>query len=198
MNNTYGATFKAVSIGKTSLTSNTLTYGIAYTSKHPKEAAEVLNLIWTDEYVMSTLIYGLEGVSWEWNADKSSIQYPEGLGLDSVPYTCLFSCGAFGNQFLLYGMDGNTSNEDKEYMKELIDSAWVAPLFGFTPNSDNVSTQVAAVSNVYNQYDKALMYGDVDPASYLPEFQAALEAAGINDILADYQAQVDAWVEQYK
>ena len=55
-----------------------------------------------------------------------------------------------------------------------------------------------AVSNVYNQYDKALMYGDVDPASYLPEFQAALEAAGINDILADYQAQVDAWVEQYK
>ena len=88
--------------------------------------------------------------------------------------------------------------KNKEYMKELIDSAWVAPLFGFTPNSDNVSTQVAAVSNVYNQYDKALMYGDVDPASYLPEFQAALEAAGINDILADYQAQVDAWVEQYK
>ena len=42
------------------------------------------------------------------------------------------------------------------------------------------------------------MYGDVDPASYLPEFQVALEAAGINDILADYQAQVDAWVEQYK
>ena len=57
---------------------------------------------------------------------------------------------------------------------------------------------MAAVSNVYNQYDKALMYGDVDPASYLPEFQAALEAAGINDILADYQAQVDAWVEQYE
>ena len=85
MNNTYGATFKAVSIGKTSLTSNTLTYGIAYTSKHPKEAAEVLNLIWTDEYVMSTLIYGLEGVSWEWNADKSSIQYPEGLG-DRIPF----------------------------------------------------------------------------------------------------------------
>ena len=29
-------------------------------------------------------------------------------------------------------------------------------------------------------------------------YAAALEAAGINDILADYQAQVDAWVEQYK
>ena len=30
------------------------------------------------------------------------------------------------------------------------------------------------------------------------DIRAALEAAGINDILADYQAQVDAWVEQYK
>lgn len=198
MNNSYDATFKAVSIGNSSLTSNTLTYGVAYTSKHPKEAVEVLNLIWTDEFVMSTLIYGLEGVSWEWNADKTSIQYPKDLGLDSVPYTALYSCGAFGNQFLLYGMDGNTSNADKEYMKNLIDTAWVSPLFGFTPSSDKVSTQVAAVSNVYNQYNKALLYGDVDPASYLPEFQAALETAGINDVLADYQAQVDAWVAQYK
>lgn len=198
MNNSYGATFKAISLGNSSLTSNTLTYGIAYTSPHPEAAATVLNLIWTDEYVMSTIIYGLEGVSWEWNDDKSSIVYPDGLGLDSVPYTCLYSCGAFGNQFLLYPMDGNTSAEDKIYMQELNDTAWVAPLFGFTPSSDNVSTQVAAVSNVYNQYNNALLYGDVDPATYLPEFQAALEAAGINDILADYQAQVDAWVAEYK
>lgn len=198
MNNSYGATFKAVSLGNSSLTSNTLTYGIAYTSEHPEEAATVLNLIWTDEYVMSTIIYGLEGVSWEWNEDKTSIVYPEGLGLDSVPYTCLYSCGAFGNQFLLYPMDGNTSSEDKIYMEELNNSAWVAPLFGFIPSSDNVSTQVAAVSNVYNQYNNALLYGDVDPETYLPEFQAALEAAGLNDILADYQAQVDAWVAEYK
>lgn len=198
MNNNYGATFKSVSIGTSSLSSNGLTYGIAYTSKHPKEAAQVLNLLWTDEYVMSTVIYGLEGVSWEWNSDKTSIKYPDGLGLDTVPYTCLYSCGAFGNQFLLYGMDGNTSNADKDYMKKLIDNAWVAPLFGFTPSSDKVSTQVAAISSVYDQYDKALRYGDVDPSTYLPEFLSALKSAGIEDVMADYQKQVDDWVAQYK
>lgn len=198
MNNTYGATFNAVSIGNSLLSSNTLNYGVAYTSKHPKEAVEVLNLIWTDEFVMSTIIYGLEGVSWEWNEAHTSIQYPEGLGLDSVPYTALFTCGAFGNQFNLYGMDGNTSEDDKVYMEELNNTAWVAPLFGFTPSSENVSTQVAAVSNVVTQYDKALRYGDVDPATVLPEFQAALKDAGIDDIMADYQSQVDDWLATYK
>lgn len=79
-------------------------------------------------------------------------------------------------------------------MLELIQNAWYPPLFGFMPSSDNVSTQVAAVSNVSSQYLNALTYGDVDPAEFLPQFLTALEGAGINDILADYQAQVDAWL----
>ena len=198
MNNNYRAKFKAISLAHTGLSTSGLTYGIAYTSKHPKEAAQLLNLIWTDPYVMSTIVYGLEGVSWEWKSDKSSIKYPNGLGLDKVPYTCLYSCGAFGNQFLLYGMDGNTSNADKAYMKNLLNKAFVPQLFGFTPSADKFATQVAAISNVVNQYDKALRYGDVDPSTKLPEFLSALKSAGIEDVMVDYQKQADDWTAQYK
>jgi putative aldouronate transport system substrate-binding protein len=194
MNNTYGGEFGAVEIARSDMTNNALVYGIAYTSENPSAAARMLNLIWTDEFIASTLIYGLEGVSWEWNEDKSSIQYPEGLSIDTVPYTALYSCGAFGNQFLLYGFDGNTSNEDKVFMKELIDEAWYPKLFGFTPDASKVSTQIAAISNVYDQYYDVLTYGDVNPDEYLPQFLAALEAAGINEVMAEYQAQVDAWL----
>lgn len=194
MNNTYGAEFGAVEIARSDMTTNTLTYGIPYTTGNAAASARMMNLIWTDEFIASYLIYGVEGVSWEWNADKSSIQYPEGLTLDTVPYTALYTCGAFGNQFLLYGFDGNTSNADKVFMKELIDEAWYPPLFGFMPSNDNVSTQAAAVSNVRNQYFNALTYGDVNPEEFLPQFIQALEAAGINEIIADYQAQVDAWL----
>lgn len=194
MNNTYGATFKAQQIAVSDMTNNTLTYGIPYTSQNVPAAARMMNLIWTDEFIASALIYGLEGVSYEWNEGHTSIQYPAGLSLDTVPYTALYTCGAFGNQFLLYGFDGNTSEEDKQFMLELIQNAWYPPLFGFMPSSDNVSTQVAAVSNVSSQYLNALTYGDVDPAEFLPQFLTALEGAGINDILADYQAQVDAWL----
>lgn len=195
MNNSYGGTFKSVEIGTSDMSTNTLTYGIAYTSKNIPAAAKMLSLIWTDEFIASTLIYGLEGVSWEWNEGHTSIQYPEGLGIDTVPYTALYTCGAFGNQFLLYGFDGNTSEADKGFMEELIKNAWYPPLFGFIPNSEPVSTQVAAVSNVYNQYYNVLTYGDVDPAEYLPNFLKELEAAGINDIIAEYQKQADEWLK---
>ena len=198
MNNSYGGEFGAVEIETSDMSTNTLVYGIAYTSENPSAAASMLNLIWTDEFIASTLIYGVEGISWEWNEDHTSIQYPEGLGIDSVPYTALYTCGAFGNQFLLYGFDGNTSEADKGFMKELIDNAWYPPLFGFTPDSTNVSTQVAAIANVYDQYFKVLTYGDVDPAEYLPQFLSALEAAGINDVIAEYQTQADAWVASNK
>lgn len=198
MNNSYGGEFGAVEIATSDMSTNSLVYGICYTSGNPSAAASLLNLIWTDEFIASTLIYGVEGISWEWNEDKTSIQYPEGLGIDSVPYTALYTCGAFGNQFLLYGFDGNTSEDDKLFMKDLIDNAWYPQLFGFTPDSSNVSTQVAAISNVYDQYYNVLTYGDVDPAEFLPQFLEALDAAGIDEVMAEYQSQVDAWIAANK
>ena len=78
---------------------------------------------------------------------------------------------------------------------ELMEQAWYPKSFGFIPDSSNVSTQVAAVSNVYDQYYDVLTYGDVDPAEYLPMFLSELETAGINDIIAEYQTQLDAWLE---
>lgn len=193
-NNSYGAKFKAVQIATSDMTTNTLTYGIPYTSKNPAKAAEMMNLIWTDEFIASTLIYGLEGKSWVWNDDHTSIEYPDGLGIDTVPYTALYTCGAFGNQFLLYGFDQNTSEADKTFMKDLLDNAWYPPLFGFIPDANKVSTQVAAISNVYKQYYDTLVYGDVDPDVYLPQFLDALEQAGIDDVMKEYQSQVDAWL----
>ncbi len=197
-NNSYGATFKAVEIATSDMTTNTLTYGIPYTSANPAKAAEMMNLIWTDEFIASALIYGLEGVSYVWNADHTSIEYPEGLTMDTVPYTALYTCGAFGNQFLLYGMDQNTSEADKGFMKELIDNAWYPKTFGFIPDASSVSTQVAAISNVYDQYFNALTYGDVNPDDVLPQFYAELEAAGIDEVMAEYQNQINTWLANKK
>ena len=149
------------------------------------------NTLTHDAIVMS----GQEGESYVWNEGKTSIEYPEGLDINTVPYTALYTCGAFGNQFILYPMDANTSEADKGFMEELIEGSWYPPLFGFIPDSTNVSTQVAAVSNVYDQYFKVLTYGDVNPDEYLPQFLTELEAAGINDIIAEYQTQADAWLE---
>ncbi len=195
--NTYGATFGAVTIGIDDLSTDTLGIGISYTCKHPEYAARFMNLLYTDPYVWLTLIYGAEGQDYVWNEDRTLVSYPEGLDFNSIPYNCLYSCGMIGNGFQALPFEGDEgiSGSDTEYGKVLMENAWVPPLYGFTPVTTNVMNEVTAVNNVVEQYSKVLMYGDVDPAVEYPKFLAALEAAGIDKIISDYQAQVDEWLK---
>ena len=77
----------------------------------------------------------------------------------------------------------------------LMKNAWVPPLFGFNPSNDKIFNEVAAVSNVVDKYNKSLVYGDVDPEVEYPKFIAELKEAGIDKIIAEYQAQADEWLK---
>ena len=117
------------------------------------------------------------------------------MDFNSVPYNCIYSCGMIGNGF--QGLEYETSDEsgsDRSYGKELMNKAWCPPLYGFTPTTVNVMNEIAAVSNVVDQYNKVLIYGDVNPDEVYPQFLAALKEAGIEKIVADYQAQADEWL----
>ena len=65
---------------------------------------------------------------------------------------------------------------------------------GFVFDSSPVADQVTACSNVYAQYYLPLINGEVDIDEILPVFQQALHDAGIDDIIAEKQAQLDAWL----
>ena len=58
--------------------------------------------------------------------------------------------------------------------------------------------EVTAVSNVVEQFSNSLTYGDVNPDEQYPLFLQALKDAGIDKIVADYQAQADEWVKLNK
>ena len=47
---------------------------------------------------------------------------------------------------------------------------------------------------MYNQYYLPLINGEVDVDEILPVFQKALKDAGIDAIVAEKQAQLDAWL----
>ena len=53
---------------------------------------------------------------------------------------------------------------------------------------------MTACSNVASRYVKGLQCGKLDPST-LDEFNKELEAADINDIIADKQEQLDAWAQ---
>ena len=65
---------------------------------------------------------------------------------------------------------------------------------GFTFDPSPVADQVTACANVIAQYYLPLINGEVDIDSVLPVFQQALRDAGIDNIIAEKQAQLDAWL----
>ena len=200
--NTYGATFGAVTLEIGDLYTDNCGIGISYTCKNPSAAAKFINMLYCDEFVWTALIYGAEGQDYIWLDDAhTQADYPEGLDANTIPYNCLYSCGIIGNGFRTGSIpmvSATSSGSDPEYGMKLMNQAWCPPLYGFTPDPSKVSNEIAAVSNVVDQYLKPLTYGDVNPDELYPQFIDALKAAGIDNIIADYQAQVKEWVKENK
>lgn len=194
-NNTYGATFAAVDMFDTDMPNTWYGYGIPYTSENPSAAAKMLNLIWTDEFIFNTLGYGIEGEDYVWlDKENKVVAYPDGMTQLNVHYNCYYKMAGMGDVRMQWELrPGGTSKADLEYYQMQVENSYYPPAYGFTPDSGPVQTQVAAATNVYDQYYNALTYGEVDPEEYLPKFLQELEDAGVNDIIAEYQKQFDAW-----
>ena len=80
-------------------------------------------------------------------------------------------------------------------MKADNDGAKKSLALGFNFDSSSVKTEVAAVANVRAEYQKLIENVVADPASgILDEYITKLKEAGIETIIAEKQAQLDAWL----
>ena len=66
---------------------------------------------------------------------------------------------------------------------------------GFVWDYTTVKTEYTAVSNVNEKYLYAITEGVMDYDTYIDEYVQALKDAGIDKIIAEKQAQLDAWAE---
>ena len=190
-----GQEMDAIDLGLMPVNMTPHNWAISYACKYPDKAAQLLNLLYTDEFVANTIAYGLEGVSYEWNEDHSAIRFVNGITDNTeLPYSLSGDLYAsFWNRDLHWYLEGFFDDVTYEYFQMQTNEAPLSPLFGFGFDSTSVSTQVSAVSNVVAQYDNALMGGEIDYNEYLGKFIAELEAAGINDIIAEAQRQYEGW-----
>ena len=54
--------------------------------------------------------------------------------------------------------------------------------------------EITACNNVKTKYENALNTGSLDPATALPKMIQELKDAGVDTVIAEKQAQVDAWM----
>jgi putative aldouronate transport system substrate-binding protein len=121
------------------------------------------------------------------------ITYPAGIDSASCKYNLNLSW-TLGNANILLQWEGNDPNINQR-MLDFNKNATYSKALGFNFDATPVQTQIASVQNVINQYRDALECGVTDPKTEVPKFQADLKAAGLDDVIAEKQKQLDAWAK---
>ena len=107
----------------------------------------------------------------------------------------LFRSWELPNQFIAYKWDGSDP-QLWEKMEEFNASGIKSKALGFVFDNSEYVDQVAALNNVISQYSGALSSGSGDPDELLPQFLEALDDAGIDDVIAAKQEQLDAFLAE--
>lgn len=159
--------------------------------EHPDAAVRLLNALYTNPECAMLLANGIEGEDYVYN-DDGQLCFPAGQNSRTVGWNS--GNGSFlPNSFQLPQWENNSPNYN-ERVVAANQSAIPSKALGFVCDTEPIADQMAACTNVLAQYYLPLINGEVDIDQVLPVFQQALRDAGIDDIIAEKQAQLDAWL----
>ncbi|CDN43833.1 MULTISPECIES: ABC transporter substrate-binding protein [Paenibacillus] len=158
---------------------------ISANSEYPEKAMQFLNLLNTDAKLRNMVDSGIEGTHYKMTGDNRMENLPESKNYDMPTFS-------LGNVMLTYLNPGDPDNKWDEF-KKFNDEGKNAPTLGFNFDTSKVANEIAALQNVKAEVWAPLMTGTVDPAGYLPRANEKLKAAGLDKIIAEAQAQLDAW-----
>ena len=160
---------------------------ISSASEHPEESFKFLALLNSDPYLMTLMNYGVEGI--HYTRDENGLIVFNKEARDTyTPWT-----NGMGNVTIL----PDTAMEGAGFRKSFVEyyqQAKAIPSLGFVFDNSPVANEMAALGNVAAQYALALDAGAVDPATELPAFLAALDAAGMETYLSEANAQLEAYL----
>ncbi len=163
---------------------------ISRTSKNPEKAMEFLNLLYTDEYLHNLYVYGIEGKHYTLD-ENGSVVLPENVATESendyngYAYTQ-------GNRFLLH-TPPSTPVDIWDAYKKFNEESFISPALGFVFDVSQLTTEIAAMNNVYKEYMPGLTTGVLDPKVALPKAIEKFKTAGSDKVMKALQEQYDAW-----
>lgn len=166
-------------------------WSITTNSDDPEAAMKLLNEFYCNAEIANLMTYGIEGEHYTLN-DQGLLEYPDGKE-GSTGYTSLQFLAP--NEFLVYVPAGNSSDLWEE-TKAFNDGAIRSVACGFTFDTTNVATELTAVQNVYDEYQKSIEFGFVDPETAIPEMNEKMMDAGLQKIIDEKQMQLDSWMAE--
>ena len=160
-------------------------------SKNPERALMVYDLLRNDPECYRLFNYGIEGVQYE--IDENGMKYtPDTYDSTTQEIQTNFWWGR-NDDLELKDATRNWDAIDKLYAE--YDSLKIDYPYGqFIPDVDDIQGKIDNVSSVQEEYMKQISFGLYSGSAedIVAEYQAALEKAGINDVTAALQSQIDA------
>ena len=153
-----------------------------------KEAAlKLLELVNTDTKLRDMLAYGIEGTHFEY-VEEDGIQKVKRLNQDwtAASYT--------QGSTMIMSPEAGTIGDQREEIRSQNENAIPSPALGFYFDTTNVKDQLAACSATFLTWKPMLFTGAADPDEVVPEMMDQLRADGFDDIVAEAQAQLDAYL----
>lgn len=160
---------------------------VSATSKDPARALMFYDMLFADKELYRLLSFGIENVNYK-KVDEETVEMIKDSGYDpNMDW-------AWGNQFNAFYRAGQKPGIWEETIK-INETAKPSPLLGFSFNPDVLKTELASVATAIDMWPM-LACGAVDPDKYYPEFLDKLKKAGIDNLIAGMQKQVDDWKEK--
>lgn len=169
---------------------------IPNTSGDPARAMMFINLLFTDKKLKNLLDWGIEGKHYK-KINDTQIDFADGVTADNSGYYGLAQWAMGGSQFLDY-LWASESPDKWQKMKEFNETAKPMKIVGWTYDSSNVKTEMAALAPIGQNQGRPLSCGIVNYDEYYPKVKKSLEAAGIQRVIDDCQKSVDAFVASNK
>ncbi len=162
-------------------------------SEHPQEALKLIELMNTDPWYRETARYGIEGKHYTRNEDGTVTRTELGssnMGVQAYAQGH-YTVGALeASPF----PEVPTDLHQWETTMKNYETATLSAAMGFTPDLAPVETQCLAIKQIIEEYRAELYTGTSDPEVVIPEMLARMEEVGLRDVIAEVQAQLDAFL----
>ncbi len=160
-------------------------------SANPERALMVYDLLRNDSDCYTLFNYGIKGVSWDTD-DQGMRIIPEGYNSDTDNINGMTNFW-WGRNDDLEVRDATRDWDKIDAMYAEYDKIKIPYQYGlFVPEVDSIEGQISNINEVHTNYMKQIAFGKYSGTAeeIVAEYQAALEAAGINEVTEKLQRQI--------
>ncbi len=157
------------------------------TEAEAKACIDFMGLLYTDSTLADIYTFGIEGEDFNYTDDHRVEQVAD----------CKYNHSMWESASATVVTPLSNEPTDKaDYYKTFNGGANTSCAAGFRFDKTPVADKLAACQNIFEQYGFALENGGYAPADVpgaIKEYQAALDEAGYQDVLAEFQSQYNDW-----